>query len=279
MYTTLITDFDNTLYDWFEVWHRSFSAMLSEIKRISELNDDVLLPEIRSIHQQFGTSEYAFLVESMPSLRAKYPDQDLRKVFDSAIHAYRRARKENLRLYDGVRETLERLRQAKVLIVLYTDSLAFYTNDRVRRLGLDELVDFVFSPMDHEVPDSITRHTERTEYQLAHAKHLHVPKGVVKPNPEVLLDIVRDIGRSKSECVYLGDSLMKDVAMAQGAGIVDVYAEYGVVQHHEGYPLLRKVSHWKEADVQREQNQRHVTPTHTISRFGEIAKFFGGERV
>jgi len=251
--TTLITDFDNTLYDWFQVWHQSFTAMLAEIERISGLGDDVLLPEIRTIHQRFGTSEYAFLVEKLPSLQAAFPGQNLSTVFDDAIHAYRKARKANLKLFHGVRETLIELRSAGVLIILYTDSLAFYTIDRIRRLGLDELVDFVFSPPDHEIPDSVTSYTQREKYFLTHARHHHIPEGVTKPNPDVLLDIVRDVGRSTGECVYLGDSLMKDVAMAQDARVTDVYAEYGIVQHHEGYPLLRKVSHWTDEDVKREQ--------------------------
>ena len=274
--TTLITDFDNTLYDWFLVWHQSFSAMLCEIKRISGIGDDVLLPQIRKIHQQNRTSEYAFLVENLPCLQEAFPNQDLRVVFDDAIHAYRSARIANLKLYDGVRETLTSLRASNVLIALFTDSLAFYTIDRIKRLGLDDLVDFVFSPPDHEVPETVTSHEQRGKYQLAHAQHRHIPDMIVKPNPEVLLDIVGDIGRSKSDCVYVGDSLMKDVAMAQDAKIMDVWAKYGVAQHREGYPLLRKVSHWTEADVQREKetSNRTVTPTHTISQFSEISQFF-----
>lgn len=179
--TTLITDFDNTLYDWFHMWHQSFSAMLTEIKRISGLTDDILLPEIREIHQQNRTSEYAFLVENLPCLRAAYPDQNLQLVFDDAIHAYRSARKANLRLYDGVRETLTELRAANVLIVLFTDSLAFYTIDRIKRLGLDELVDFVFSPPDHAIPETVTSHEQRARYQLVHAQNHHIPDRVVKP--------------------------------------------------------------------------------------------------
>jgi FMN phosphatase YigB (HAD superfamily) len=144
--TTLITDFDNTLYDWFGMWHQSFTAMLREIVRISGISEEVLLPEIRKIHQEFGTSEYAFLVGKMPSLLAKYPSQDISLLFDDAIHAYRSARKANLKLYDGVRETLAELQLANVLIVLYTDSRAFYTIDRILRLELDQFVDFAFSP-------------------------------------------------------------------------------------------------------------------------------------
>ena len=33
----LVTDLDNTLYDWFDIWHSSFSALLEEVARISGL--------------------------------------------------------------------------------------------------------------------------------------------------------------------------------------------------------------------------------------------------
>lgn len=271
--TTLITDFDNTLYDWFHMWHQSFSGMLAEIVRISGLGEEALLPDIRRIHQEFGTSEYAFLVEKLAPLQEKFQGQELAAVFDDAIHAYRKARKENLSLYPGVRETLSRLKRKGVLIVIYTDSRAFYTADRIRRLQLDDLVDYIFSPPDHAIP---TGAVNKTTNILTHAQHHFVPEGVVKPNPEVLLDILKDIGRHASETVYLGDSLMRDVAMAQDAGVTDVYAEYGVVQNHPGYPLLRKASHWTDADVEREKqiSKRSVKPTHIITAFTKIEQFF-----
>jgi len=64
--TTLISDFDNTLYDWFHMWYQSFGAMLQEIVRISGVGEDVLIPQIREIHQKYHTSEYAFLLEELP---------------------------------------------------------------------------------------------------------------------------------------------------------------------------------------------------------------------
>lgn len=272
--TVLITDFDNTLYDWFHMWHSSFNAMLTEIERISGFNRIKLLPEIRSVHQRHGTSEYAFLIEELPSIRAKFDGQSITSVFDGAIHAYRSARKQSLKLYDGVKETLVALRERQVTIVLYTESLAFYTNDRVRRLGLDPLVNFIYSPPDHALPSNVTSHSQREEYRLGHAQHRYLKAGELKPNPAVLLDIVASIGRSRDECVYVGDSLMKDIAMAQDARIDDVYAIYGVVQHHSDYDLLRQVSHWPEGDVQREKDTRSITPTCTIKRFSDVLPLF-----
>jgi phosphoglycolate phosphatase-like HAD superfamily hydrolase len=277
-HTALITDFDNTLYDWFEMWHQSFGAMFAEIKRISGISEDVLIPEIRELHQRHHTSEYAFLIEELPSLKRAYPNQKLVQVFDEAVHAYRSARKASLRLYDGVRETLQLLRSKGVLIVVHTESLAYYTNFRIRRLGLDELVDIIYSPPDHDVPANSQNKLSSSEAALLHAKHRYLPKGVVKPSPDVLIDIIAEIGRDRKECVYLGDSPMKDMAMAQSAGIIDVFAKYGVAQQRSEYSLLRKVSHWTEGDVQREIQinlDKTVTPTHTICNFSEIATFFG----
>ena len=119
--TTLITDFDNTLYDWFNMWHQSFAAMLREVERISGISKSVLIPQIRQIHQKYHTSEYAFLLEELPCLREAYPAQDIPVVFDEAIHAYRRARKSSLQLYGGVKQTLMELRASGVLIVVYTE--------------------------------------------------------------------------------------------------------------------------------------------------------------
>jgi hypothetical protein len=52
--TTLITDFDNTLYDWFHTWYVSFNAMLVEIERISGIRRAELITEIRRIRAGSG---------------------------------------------------------------------------------------------------------------------------------------------------------------------------------------------------------------------------------
>ena len=248
--------------------------MLRETKRISGLSDDILLPQIRAVHQHYKTSEYSRLLEELPCLKEQYRGQDIREVFDEAIHAYRSARKTSLRLYDDVRETLLHLRNSGILIVLFTDSLAFYTIDRIKRLELDELVDFIFSPPDHELPPDATAYVHREKYQLKHAKHLHLHHNIVKPNPDVLREILQEIGRSPDECVYVGDSMMKDIAMAQDANVTNVLAKYGKVQDHPGYRLLRSVSHWTDADVERERKGVPRTPTYSVEHFGEITKFF-----
>ena len=135
--------------------------------------------------------------------------------------------------------------------------MGFYSNYRVRRLGLDGVLDEVFSPVDHDVPKGMSREQIRKypagRYKLKYTRHNHTPKGSLKPDPTVLLDIIEKAGALPGDCVYVGDSPHKDVAMARDAGVLDVYAKYGKAQHKAAYDLLRDVTHWTDEDVQRER--------------------------
>ena len=277
----LITDLDNTLFDWVDLWHTCFTAMMGKVVEISGIPFETLKPEIRTVHQRHGTSEYAFLLEELPSLSKKLAGKNAVEVFQAAIEAYRVERRRKLRLYPTVADTLLKVKGAGAAVVGYTESMAFYSNYRVRRLGLDGVFDFMFSPKDHDIPDSISlediRKYPASHYALRYTKQEHTPKNSFKPDSIVLLKIIEDLGVNASECVYVGDSLTKDVAMAQDAKIADVYAKYGKAQHTGAYALLREVTHWSDADVKREKRigERQVqSGTILESNFAQILSHF-----
>ena len=172
----LVTDLDNTLYDWFGFWHSSFTAMFNEVARISGLDRQLLEKEFRTVFQKHGTSEYAFAIQELPSLKVLHGENaDLPKLYSAAIDAYRDARRKSLHLYPGVMQTLTTLRARGCLLIGYTESLAFYTKYRLRRLGLDELLDFLYSPPDHEVPSDASRHYPAEHYDLRRTVHRETP--------------------------------------------------------------------------------------------------------
>lgn len=278
--TALITDVDNTLFDWVDIWYCSFRAMLDEVCAISGLKEEDLYHSISSIHQVYQTSEYAFLLEEMPELKKMYGDRVL-EVLSPAITAFREARRSAMRLYPGVRETLEELRAKGVVIAAYTESQEYYTQYRFRKLGLDRLIDHLYSPPDHRPPgkniEALRKYDSET-YKMKVTVQKHTPKGEFKPNPHILLSILSDIGIKSQHAIYIGDSKMKDIAMAQDAGVLDAWAKYGQAQHRRQYELLKKVTHWTVDQVRREaeiNNGRHVKPSHTLKRdFSEILPFF-----
>lgn len=277
----MITDLDNTLFDWVDIWYSSFSAMLDSLVRKSGVPRQTLISEAREIHQRVRTSEYAFLIEELPSLQRKNQGSNLAEVYSDAIQAFQNARASALKLYPGVKETLEFLKNRETSIVGYTESQEFYSLYRIRHLGLDGLLDVVYTPPDHPFPAGITRDGIRRhpadEYRLKKTQHRHTPEGELKPNPGLLADIVKETGGALSGTIYIGDSLMKDIAMAQAAQVIDVYAKYGKAQNRPEYQLLREVTHWTDQDVQREREltKADVKPSYElINSFAEVLELF-----
>ncbi|MER8570650.1 HAD family hydrolase [Mesorhizobium sp. M1338] len=280
--TALITDLDNTLFDWVELWLNCFSPMLDEIAEISGITKDRLIPEIREVHRRHGTSEYSFLIEELPSIQRFLSGREATKVFGTAIDIYRRQRRDYLRLFPTVGETLLTIKGAGTLIIGYTESMSFYSNYRLRRLGLDGVLDHVFCPEDHLLPEGLSQEDLRKypseHFKLNFTKQHFTPKGSKKPDTAVLNAIVSDLGLNKADCVYVGDNLMKDVAMALDGGIEDAWAKYGQAHKRPEYKLLQDVTHWTLEEVEREQKikeREHVEPTHTLdSSFSEILPLF-----
>ena len=278
----LVVDLDNTLWDWFDAWSKSFEAMLERLVDVSGVPRDTLEPEIRQVHQRRGTTEYSLLLTELPALLALHPaDADLLEIYDDVVHVLNKERKQATRLYDGVRETLVKLKQRGVPVIAYTESVAYWTEWRIRTLELDGLIDVLYSAPDHDVPKGMDltalRRNPKDEYGLKGTEHRHVPRGILKPDPQVLTSIIADRKQRADVTVYVGDSLMKDIAMAQQVGAIDVYARYGVAQDRPGYELLRRVTSWSDQDVERERQiaaQPHVSPTYVIDRFADLLDLF-----
>lgn len=253
----LITDLDNTLWDWFEAWHGSFSAMLSELIRATGIPRDELETEIRDVHRRYGTTEYSNLLNEVPSLVRAAGDEEPWRAFPQALDTLRTERRRLTRLYPGVAATLSILKDSGFKVVAYTESLAYWSEWRIRKTGLDGVIDVLYSAPDHLMSGGRSPEELRSQpdalYGLKQTEHRHVPRGVLKPNVRVLEQILDESRVSRDDALFVGDSLMKDVAMAQGVGVIDVHAKYGEVTSHEGYDLLRRVSHWSDEDVERER--------------------------
>lgn len=278
----LVTDLDNTLWDWFHAWYAQFTPLLSELEAFTGLDRAQLEQEIRTIHQRRGTTEYSWLIYELPSVLERCGDLDPKVALDDALHRQNSARLRGTRLYDGVLETLKFVKAAGVPIVAYTESQSYWTKWRIKKLKLDGILDTLYSSSDHDAPVGLDPVSERynptQDYALELTEHHYVHEGISKPNPQILEDILEEYPVPSQEVAYIGDSLMKDVAMGQAVGVIDLHAKYGEAHDKEEYEQLRKVSHWTQRDVERERLGKPAwTPvaTHTLTKgFYEILEMF-----
>lgn len=278
--STLITDLDNTLYDWLGLWYATFGRLLDELVVGSGIARATIEAEVREVFQNQGTSEYGFLLEELPSLGASQTIDSYSSRYHSIIEAFRTRYTSSLRLYPSVWDTLLTIRGAGSQIVAYTESMPAYAIPRVVELGLDGVIDYLYTPPNHAMPirpSAEPLYTISGKEKLHHTVHRCIPAGERKPNPQVLLDIIEDVGASPATAVYVGDNLLKDIVMAQAARVPDVYAKYGdVIRESEEYQALRRVSHWTDKEIEDEERAKcRIHASYIMDKsFGELLKWF-----
>lgn len=271
----LITDLDNTLYDWVTFYAKSFQAMVQQLARKLGVEDDVLVAEFRALHQQYGTSEPPFAMLQLPSVKKTFPGlsrQELMERLPEPIEAFSSARNQSLALYPGVAETLRQIKAEGTTIVGHTEALEENATHRLRKLGILDCFKHVYvlegRIEDHPVPG------RRQELAGPPGVVRRVPENERKPNPGLLLDICAREGVAPADAVYIGDSLTRDISMAKAAGVTAVWARYGLQYDASHWNILKRISHWSPEDVAREEklrlSTRTVAPDYSLEKFSEL---------
>jgi len=278
--STVITDLDNTLFDWMRMWFKPFRSFLDGLVAITGTPESQILNEIRAINQKYRTTEYSFLLYELPSLKELNHGKDPYDQYGALIDSYKSQRDALLSLYPSVESTLRTIKAHGTLIVGFTESIDFQAKNRVRKLGLDGLLDYLYSPEDHSIPEEVSfgnlRKHEDSHYALRLTKQRFLPKGQLKPDSRLLDSILEEVMANKKETIYIGDNLRKDMSMATNSQLIPVHAKYGETVNHPGYGLLKKVSFWKDSEIARETKfyEEKFQPDYTIHAFAEILDHF-----
>lgn len=275
----LITDLDNTLYDWVTYFAHAFQALVKELSMMVEVDEEQLLDEFKAIHQQYKNSEHPFATLELPSVRKKFGNlskPELLQVLDPPLSAFNKARNTYLQLYPGVSSTLKTLREDGVVVVGHTEAIAENALYRLRKLGIVDLFHHIYALEGHLEPHPDPKR------QVYHSIPLHliesVPQQERKPNPKLIFDICKREGVRPDEVWYVGDSLTRDISMAQKAGVKSIWARYGTHYDPSLWKILVRITHWTEEDVRRESELRKlaegIQPDFTIDRFSDILALF-----
>ncbi len=261
----LVTDLDDTIWDWLGMWHASFKPYFNRIAEEFSVDREELKASFKRLHQQYGSSESSHFYHELDCLTEEQKSRFEDSAGDkrSIIHEYNSNKKNSLQLYDGVLETLRLAAASGTLVVGFTESSAFYTKYRIKHLGLDGLIDFVYAPIDEGLPASAKRYYEEGYWEPKITQFRYLSKETKKPNPEILNIIIRDFGLKTDEVIYVGDKLDRDIAMANDVNVDSIYAKYGSETDNDAYNLLREVTHWSDEEVEREKKAKEEKKTST----------------
>lgn len=273
----LITDLDNTLYDWVSFYAQSFEAMLNKLVEILGVPRYELIEDFRKVHVKHGNSEYPYATLQLDCVQRIFPlhsDKELLLILDDAFHAFNSMRKKTLKCYPGVRETFIELQKKGVKIVGHTEAPVRNAIYRLEKLDLIKYMKHLYAPQDRYFEElNVSSKNWIASYGDFVFK---LKENEKKPNPQLLRDICDREGVSLKEALYIGDSLVKDISMANGAGIDSVFASYGKQHERKYWDILVSITHWSDYDVKREIELKNAysleKPRYKIEKFEDILK-------
>jgi len=271
----LVTDLDNTLYDWVGYFAASFYAMVDELLRLVPVERERLLDGFRDVHRLHHNSEHPFALLEVAAIRQYFgdaSDEEVLAALDPALHAFNSTRKRTLKLYEGVRETLASLSARGTILVGHTEAIVPNACFRLEMLEIGGFLKHLYA-----LDGSQAAHPRGGPNRSPPPGYVRlVPREDRKPNPALLLDICRRESVQPSEVWYVGDSLTRDIGMATRAGVVAMWARYGTKVDAEDWRRLVRITHWTDEDVRREAELKlafaDAKPDYTIDRFDDLLK-------
>lgn len=275
----LITDLDNTLYDWVSFFSQSFEAMVNSIVELTGIEKSMLLRDFKDIHQKYNSSERPFAALEVKAIIDYFGTTDkevLKTKLVPAFRSFSETRKDTLKLYEGVTETLAKLREHGIIVVGHTESYEVNAVYRAKKLGLDKYLKHLYT-----IGSNSSSHPDLTKPMIDPSDVewvVKLPEEERKPNPQLVLDICEREGISPSDTYYIGDSIVKDMSMANAAGINSVWAKYGKDFQSANWKLLVSITHWTDEDVKIEEDLKATyskeTPMFVVSSFSGLQQIF-----
>ena len=279
----VITDADNTLYNWIEYIVPCLEAMVDTLCRVTGYGRDEIVASMKEVFGRRGTNEYAFVLQEAEIFKGlrRDPERFQERVIRPARFAFNRARKKYLRLYPGVTKTLRTLCNHGVRVFVLSDAPAFPAEQRIKHLGIARYISALYALRSYPLPDEnlldrrIINRIRTGYYRSRIGKIVEMPLEFEKPNPEGIRMLLREENLSPRKVMLVGDNLKKDILIARKVGVADIWARYGTIIRRE---MLEKLNYYSAPEIQRrnlaQPGKVSYEPTWTIDRFDQILLFF-----
>lgn len=274
----LILDLDNTLYNWVDSFAPSFRAMLHVLARVTELNEETIIESFRKIYKKYNTVEYSFAIQELDIWNTL--DWSKERILHDAVKPARVAfgitRRKHSALYPNVRETLYWAKAQDLLLIAYSVAPIYLAEGRLRAFKIDHLFSYLYSWYGYSVNygDNLPKNVEPRKTKSRIPNIISLDISTIKPNPNGLIRIINECGLDVKNSYLVGDSLDKDIALAQEVGVNDIWARYGKTVLSDSISTLSRITPWNNDDVKRHDSaQIFVKPTYIIDDFSEIKNF------
>lgn len=268
----LITDLDNTLYDWRSFYVAGADAMIGTAARLLNQPRPQVVKLLRDVYEQHDSVEYPFAVAAICALCDLAP-RDAAAIATAAEAAFAEAAYSHLRTYPGIVETLAHLHASGVTIVAATDAPYAQALRRLLYLGIARYFAGISARQSFQAPPAAPRRNKKDAGRLTYRWQLAGDQR--KPNPEAYKRIITAVGASPATTVVIGDSLDRDLQPGLAVGAQAALAQYGRAAHAPDL-LLELVPQFRpdffgSSDLRPEPNPQAFT---VVDSFADVVPLF-----
>ncbi|MFW7381042.1 MAG: HAD family hydrolase [Oligoflexus sp.] len=241
----IVLDIDNTVFDWVSYYVTAMESLLIQVAGIIGSESANLAAEAKQVFEKQGSIEYPFLIQELPAVMNFYQDdidRMLREAVEPGRQAFIQAAQHLLRPYDGVNDTLQRIRHdwPDAPIVALTDAPRYVAMWKLNKLGLLSHFQAVYGLPDPKLPthaktkqvkvdqEILIKHLERQDFHFP-GRIRTLPDDYEKPGPKGLRTVFMDFEMEDDldQVLWVGDNLRKDVGLGRRLGVHTAWAEYG----------------------------------------------------
>ncbi len=275
MNTLLITDLDNTLYNWVDYFGRCFRGMTHTICSEMEIEETEFIAGAKQVFKKAGTLEYAFLIQELPFI-SRYSESKINSFIETSKRTFHIIRSKNLKLYDGVLQTFRYLHSIGITIIAVTSAPIYFGEWRLKKLGIDKYVQGILGWEGNDIPqnkftEQIRKNIARDVYRSKHIRYRWAEsKENIKPNPASYLRVIDQFKVHCKNTYVIGDSLGKDIVPAIEIGARSVWAKYGTSFEKKNFETLMTINCWEDAEVRKQYGEHGITPEFTIQHIAEL---------
>lgn len=265
----LITDIDNTLYDWIDFFAPSFRAMVHALSPLLKKSEDDVYEEFKSVNKDNGSLEFRGAIQQLDSFVTLNPDERSR-AFRAGYVAFGKTRRRRLSLYPGTRDTLRWLRDQGVRIIGVTNSPITLTIGRLRSLSIEQLFDSL-AGWDAPTEDSKNGLVSRTNIPMI----VPLRQNELKPNKVAFERAMSNLqSNRKTQLWSLGDSRSKDLYPTAEIRAKTIWARYGKHAAPENLETLVRITFWSKEQIEKTYEDNEFRPDYIIDSIEELKNIF-----
>jgi FMN phosphatase YigB (HAD superfamily) len=222
-HAVLVTDLDNTLYDFAAYYEAGLAALVDELCFLLSMEEDAVTSSLREVFAHHGSIEYPFAVEEIPEVLA-LEDGIRNDVIRRCMSAFWSSASDRIEPYPTVRQTLRHLQRDGVTVIAHTDAPIHEVMRRLRHMNLDRYFTGIIAQQWFrrrpgrsqmvclsEVP-GWSRPPRRMQPLW------RIPVADRKPSASVYRRIAQELGVHPGESTVIGDSVARDLLPAVEVG-------------------------------------------------------------